>query len=514
MSGNLYGTTRFGGSSNQGTVFELTPSGTTWTEKVLYSFTGGSDGGDPQAALTVFGGGLLGTAPQGGAYGNGVVFHLTRSAGKWSETVLYSFAGGSGDGAYPYSSIVLDKSGNLYGTTESGGPNQAGSVFELSGSGSSYTEKVLYFFTGNTDGGTLDGGVIFDKAGNLYGTTASGGKYSTGTVFELTPSNGTWTESVLYNFTGGTDGGFPSAAVTMDRNGVLFGTTYVGGTSSAGTVFELSPSAGAWTENVVYSFTGGNDGGLPIAPVLSYNGGVVGTTVEGGSTQAGVAFEVKPAQIAPSYCNPCLFYGGDFDLASPAADTFANENYIPGGTAILSQIYSPFVVPAGQTWMVTGLFINSIAYPTALDPVATPWEIRTGIPLAGGSGGSLVASGTNNASFTPTGRNLGGVPEYTILVNFSTPVVLAAGTYWENVTPQCTNSSNSQCTAEGFSGFLESDMESEYGFNGYGPSEPWQDSFWNAADFGLTWANTYQVHLQRGEPGGDAFSAGVIGTKQ
>jgi hypothetical protein len=208
-----------------------------------------------------------------------------------------------------------------------------------------------------------------------------------------------------------------------------------------------------------------------------------------------------------------LFYGGDFDATSPAADTFANENTIPGNFQTLSQIYSPFVVPAGETWKVTGLFINSIAYPTALDPAATPWEIRTGIPKDGGTGGTLVASGTNNATMTPTGRSLNGIPEYTIEVTWTTPVVLGPGTYWENVTPQCTNPNNAQCTAEGFSGFLESDMETMYGLNGIGSPEPWQDSYSNSASFGLTWENTYTVHQQRGEPGGDAFSAGVIGTK-
>jgi len=219
-------------------------------------------------------------------------------------------------------------------------------------------------------------------------------------------------------------------------------------------------------------------------------------------------------QGPPSYCNPCLFYGGDFDVQNPNADTFANENIVPGGSPILSQIYSPFKVPKGQTWVVTGLFINSIAYPTALDPVATPWEIRKGIKAKGGTGGKLVASGIANGTMTPTGRFLGSTPEYTILVTFDPPVVLRPGRYWENVTPQCTNANNPQCTAQGFTGFLESDMETKGGNNGYGPVEPWRFSFWNAPDFGLFWANTYQVHLQRGEPGGDAFSAGVIGTVQ
>ena len=222
---------------------------------------------------------------------------------------------------------------------------------------------------------------------------------------------------------------------------------------------------------------------------------------------------VSEKKKAPPYCNPCLFYGGDFDVTNPNADTFANENIIPGGSPIIRQIYSPFTVPKGQTWTVTGLFINSISYPTSADPVDTPWEIRKGIPKKGGSGGQLVASGTAPVTMTPTGRNLNGTPEYTFLVMLANPVVLPAGRYWENVTPQCTNPNNPQCTAQGFTGFLESDMETKGGFNGFGPGEPWRDSFWNAPDFGLFWENVYQVHIQRGIPGGDAFSAGVIGTK-
>ncbi len=512
-AGNLYGTTRLGGPDNAGTVFKLSSSNGAWKESVLYSFTGGNDGGSPQAALTIVGNALIGTTPSGGTYGNGTVFGLRQVNAQWHEEALYSFVGGSSDGAYPYSTLILDKAGNIYGTTESGGPNQAGSVFELSLSGGKWNEKVLYFFTGNLDGGSVNAGVIFDKAGNLYGMSTSGGKYNSGTVFELTPSNGSWAEAVLYNFSGGNDGGFPSDAPVMDKNGNLFGTTFNGGTNGYGTVFQLSPSAGAWTETVLYNFTGGNDGALPLASLLIYKNGLVGPATEGGSNNTGVVFSLSRLLAAPSYCKPCLFYGGDFDSSSPAADTFANENIYPGDSQTLSQIYSPFTVPAGQTWSVTGLFINTIAYPTALDPVATPWEIRTGIAKSGGSGGTLVASGTANATMTATGRNLNGVPEYTILVTWSAPVVLPAGTYWENVTPQCTNLNNPQCTAQGFTGFLESDMETMYGLNSWGPPEPWQNSFWNAPDFGLFWANTYQVHLQRGEPGGDAFSAGVIGTK-
>jgi hypothetical protein len=222
---------------------------------------------------------------------------------------------------------------------------------------------------------------------------------------------------------------------------------------------------------------------------------------------------INRPKTPPPYCKPCLFYGGDLDPTNSQADTFANENIIPGNSPTLAQIYSPFRVPKGQTWKVTGLLINSLSYPTAPDPAETPWEIRKGIALAGGSGGKLVAHGTAKVSMTPTGRSINGTPEYTFVVKWKKPVVLPEGKYWENVTPQCTNPNNSQCTAQGFTGFLESDMETKGGFHGYGPAEPWDDSFWNAPVFGLTWANLYQVHLQRGFPGGDALSAGVIGTK-
>jgi hypothetical protein len=232
-------------------------------------------------------------------------------------------------------------------------------------------------------------------------------------------------------------------------------------------------------------------------------------------TGLAVAQEVQntEARTPPKYCKPCLFYGGDFDVKNPAADTLANENILPGGSATLSQIYSPFRIPKGQVWKVTGLFVNSVDTYTVLDPVQTPWEIRKGIPKNGGNGGTLVAHGTAKATMKPTGRSLNGFPEHTIMVKWSKPVTLKSGIYWENVTPQCTNSNNSQCTASGFVGYFESDMETKGGFHGYGPAEPWDNSFWNAPIFGLTWANSFTVCQQRHAPGCDAFSAGVIGTK-
>lgn len=291
-AGNLYGTTRLGGPANVGTVFELSPSGSSWTEKVLYAFTNGPDGGSPQAALTLRGGALYGSTPGGGAFGNGNIFELKQVNGTWQERVLYNFAGGSNDGAYAYCQPVFDKSGNLYGTTASGGPNQAGTVFKLQPTGKTWTETVLHFFTGNSDGSNVDDGVVMDAAGNLYGLTLSGGTYSSGTAYEMINSNGTWTEQVLYSFTGGLDGGFPSAGVIIDKNGNLFGTAFNGGGSGFGTVFELTNAGGTWSYTVLYTFTGDNDGALPLSNMLLAGKHLLGTTVEGGTAQLGVVFEV------------------------------------------------------------------------------------------------------------------------------------------------------------------------------------------------------------------------------
>ena len=254
--GNLYGTTNRGGASNAGTVFELTPpaiAGGAWTETVLHAFTGGSDGGNPEAGLIADSqGNLYGTTYQGGASGYGTVFELTPPAiagGAWTETVLHAFAAGS-DGAFPAAGLIADSKGNLYGTTIGGGGSNAGAgtVFELMPpaiAGGAWTETVRHAFTAGGDGGYPAAGLIADSKGNLYGTTTGGGGsgYGPGTVFELTPPANNfevWREAVLYAFTGGSDGGNPAGALIVDSNGNLYGTTYIGGASGHGTVFELT----------------------------------------------------------------------------------------------------------------------------------------------------------------------------------------------------------------------------------------------------------------------------------
>jgi uncharacterized repeat protein (TIGR03803 family) len=229
---NLYGTTIVGGTSDAGTVFKLD---TTGKETVLHSFTGGgADGQCPAAGLVRDGAGnLYGTTANGGRSGKGTVFKVD-TTGK--ETVLHSFAGTGGDGANPYAGLVRDTAGNLYGTTFLGGAScNCGTVFKLDTTGK---ETVLLSFTG-LDGEYTTAGLVQDSAGNLYGTTAGGGTSGYGVVFKL---DKTGTETVLHSFTGGTtDGNSPYAGLVRDAAGNLYGTTHSGGASNDGTVFKLTP---------------------------------------------------------------------------------------------------------------------------------------------------------------------------------------------------------------------------------------------------------------------------------
>jgi uncharacterized repeat protein (TIGR03803 family) len=294
--GNLYGTTDGGGTGFLGTVFELTPgSNGVWTEKVLYNFTGGVDGGFPYGSGLALdsAGNLYGLTESGGAYGFGTVFEVVAGAnGTWTEKVLHSFTGGS-DGNFPFGTTpIFDAAGNLYANASGGGFHDYGVVFELiPGSNGHWSEKVLYSFSGGAGGSFPGGKLLFDSTGNLYGTT-------TYTVYELSPgSNGTWTEKTLHSFVGGPDGATPYAGLVFDKAGNLYGTTNSGG-NHRGTVYELIPgSSGTWTEKILHRFTTtGGDGIFPTFATLivDANGNVYGTTPQGGSSGAGVVFEIAP----------------------------------------------------------------------------------------------------------------------------------------------------------------------------------------------------------------------------
>jgi uncharacterized repeat protein (TIGR03803 family) len=320
-AGNFFGTSVYGGAVGSpynfdGTVYELSPaSGGGWTEKVLYSFgvyTG--DGTQPYGGVIFDSkGNLYGTTTAGGANGQGAVFELSPgSGGTWTEQIIYSFKGGTTDGATPKrGSLVFDAKGNLYGTTFYGGANGAspydGTVYELSpGTGGTWTGKIIHNFGASGDGANPVSGLTFDAAGNLYGTTDTGGTYNGGTVYELTPgSGGTWTEAVLHSFdANGVDGANPLAGVIIDAQGNLYGNTQIGGSygNGLGTVYELSKVGGVWTEQILYSFTGNangtTDGLTPIGNLMfDAAGNLYGTTLAGGVEIAseGTVYELSRA---------------------------------------------------------------------------------------------------------------------------------------------------------------------------------------------------------------------------
>ena len=288
-----------------GEIFNLTPKATapiafppSWVDHVLYAFTEGDDGGPyPSEVIFDAAGNLYGTSV-GGTYGAGNVFEFTPSQYGWTETVLYSFYGGN-DGLYPHGMIADSGFNHLYGVTFKGGGNGCdgsgcGTVFELTRSGSGWSETILHTFTDGSDGAWPLGAPIMDQAGNLYGTSA-GAFVSPGTVWEMSPSNGGWTFTVLYNFSGYADAG-PYAGLTMDAAGNLYGTTYAEGTYGEGNVFKLSPSNGSWTYTDLYDFTGGNDGAAPEGrPSVDAAGNVYGTATSGGTYGvSGTVWEITP----------------------------------------------------------------------------------------------------------------------------------------------------------------------------------------------------------------------------
>ena len=333
VNGEVYGTTHEGGALGYGTIFKVNASG---TETVLYSFAGSPDGAYPYAGLLHdAAGNLYGTTKAGGVSGYGTVFKLDANG---TESVLHSFGGGT-DGASPYAGVIRDAVGNLYGTTSGGQPDSRyGTVFTIDSSG---TETVLYGFTSTSDGGNPGGILARDGAGNLYGTAGSGGVRDSGLVFKLdtegiesalytfsgkngdpigpssglirddqgnfygtsiaggTHRNGTvyrvntkGRETVLYSFAGGSDGAGPSGELVLDSKGRLYGTTVAGGAANFGTVFMLS---GIGKEKVLYTFTGGADGGRPVAGLVrDAAGNLYGSASRGGKTNHGVIFKIKP----------------------------------------------------------------------------------------------------------------------------------------------------------------------------------------------------------------------------
>ncbi len=314
QNGSVYGVAAEGGSGSppgNGTFFNIRPQPeaprtavSPWLTTVLYAFQGQPDSSGPNWVLTFDGASnIYGAAGGGGLYGAGTVYELTESNGQWAENILYNFTGGS-DGGGPGGGVILDNAGNLYGTTGSGGnptcqgPPGCGVVFELTPSGSGWTETVLYTFQDGDDGAYPSGGLVFDHAGNLYGMTKQGGTAGWGTVYELSPSDGGWSFNVLYNFPAVS---VPSASLITDSAGDLYGVIGFGGLYGNGTIFELTPSDGGWTYRDLYDFpANGGYGTNPNGPLyMDTHGNLYGTTQAGGDYQVcesgcGVVFEITP----------------------------------------------------------------------------------------------------------------------------------------------------------------------------------------------------------------------------
>jgi len=309
-SGTVYGTAAFSGFAPHfnggGSIFKLSPSSGEWQES--FRVLSATDGVSPSSLISDGKGNLFGTTGGGGVYGFGTVFELSpNSRGGVRRTILYSFKDGS-DGSSP-ESLTFDAAGNLYGVTFEGGIDDWGTVFELSpGTGGSWNERILHAFDPNTADGLYPvGSVVFDAAGNMYGVTWEGGTTCCGTVFELTPSpDGSWTETILHNFVGGNgDGWNPLAGVALDSAGNLYGTTGAGGSTDNGTVYKLSPNGdGIWTETLLYAFGGGSDGSYPAAaPVLDGHGNLFATASLGGNKECfqgcGAVIELSSSNSGP-----------------------------------------------------------------------------------------------------------------------------------------------------------------------------------------------------------------------
>jgi uncharacterized repeat protein (TIGR03803 family) len=303
-TGNIYGTTLHSGSGNNGTVFELTPPAkgkTAWTPSTLYNFSGTS-GASYAGVVFDKSGSLFGALSQGGPSDLGLVYELSPAAkGKkgWTPSTLLTFNGTNGGS--PYDDLVLDAAGNLYGTTNSGGASSNGTVFKLTSpaKGSTvWTPSTLASFNAS-NGANPVSSVVFDKAGNLYGTTLNGGTYGQGTVFELmapAKEKAPWTLTTLLNFYGA-NGGSPYGSLVFDKAGNLYGTTSQGGSGGDGTVFELTPPAkakGAWTPVTLVNFNGVNGSSPNSGLVLSKDGSLFGTTSQGGPTGDGTVFMIGP----------------------------------------------------------------------------------------------------------------------------------------------------------------------------------------------------------------------------
>jgi uncharacterized repeat protein (TIGR03803 family) len=334
--------------------------------------------------------------------------------------VLHTFTGGS-DGSFPEAGLIFDSAGNLYGTTEIGGTYNAGTAFKLSpASGGGYTEMVLHSFTYGSDGAVPTAGLIFDSAGNLYGTTSYGGNptSNSGAVFELSPaSGGGYTETVLHNFTGGSDGGNPYASLVLDSAGNLYGTAEGGGTSNNGTVFKMSPaSGGGYTETVLYSFTGGSDGQSPEGGLIFDSAGnLYGTTNTGGTSRIGTAFEILTAVTFPATYNFGNVATGNTSGVAKLTVKVGSTTAVSFSNTSLSGANSADFTLGANTCTGTLAATKSCTLSVTFTPSAAAGTVESATlaltDSASGSPQAIALSGTSTAPVTvsPTSINFDAV---------------------------------------------------------------------------------------------------------
>jgi uncharacterized repeat protein (TIGR03803 family) len=440
-AGNLYGTASFGGTSKAGVVFELSPApaggvcpsgtnqGTGWCESVLYSFTGGSDGSSPASKLIVdSSGNLYGTTE--GEYGVGTnacgsVFELIApsAGGTWTEQTLHDFAGGTADGCFAVAGLVMDSSGSLYGVTVDGGANGVGMFYKVSPGDGAWTETVAYSFGAQGNDSAHPYSDLIFSGSSLIGTALYGGKSSTGTtnngtVFQLTPgAGGTWTETAIYAFTGGNDGCNPSAGVTADPFGNLYGTT-----SSCppegywGTVFELSPpaSGNTWTETTLYDFLGDSD-----------------NDVDGGNPEGIVLVDSKGNLFGTTTCFNCSVLAGSvWELSSPAQPTTTTVTSTPNPSNYGESVTFTATISPGGGSSVRGRAASRRKRVNARDVTgAVSWSSNTGC------GTTTVTSGTQATATCTTSSLNAGFDTVTAAYNGDANNDASKGTLSQTVTP-------------------------------------------------------------------------------
>jgi uncharacterized repeat protein (TIGR03803 family) len=385
----------------------MAPSVSAQSYSLLASFNnidGSNPVGDP---LIDSSGNVFGTTQTGGAAGCGVIYELVNNGGgSYTNTTLYNFAGGGKDGCNPYGGLVMDSSGNLYGSAPLDGEYAAGVIYELANSGGTYTESVIYAFKGHSDGAFPYGDLAMDAKGRLYGTTYNGAggncAFGCGTVFQLTNKSGLWTKKVLHLFKKNkVDGWYPAAGVALDSKGNIYGTTNFGGSAGVGTIFKLSPPAKKKTgykETILHAFAGANDGCHPYSGVVpDSSGNFYGTTSGCGQFGYGTVYQLAPS--GKTYTNNVIFQcnGGQgywpYENAGFVAVDPSGNVY---GTASLGGAYGYGTVfaLAGGTFTFTDLHDfegggNDGLYPyggVRLDSAGSLYGTTTGGGSAGGYG--------------------------------------------------------------------------------------------------------------------------------